>query len=262
MQSTERLKAVLLITSALVLLILVLSQSPITQPADFYQYADTRTRFGVPNFVNVISNLPFAIIGLLGIRLLSHTPKRQVVQVIEPNVAPAYFLFFQGLLATAIGSAYYHLTPTPFSLMLDRIPICLAFLSLYCIMLSEYIHPRLGQRLLFPLNLYGLLAVIYWYVQARTGDHSADLSAYVLVQLLPVLHVPMILFLYEEKRPGGGYYLAALISYGLAKLAEYLDSELFSLTGEWISGHSLKHLLAALSGWWIYLLLKKRLPQQ
>lgn len=262
MQRTEKFKAVLLITTALILLVLVLSQSPITQPADYYQYADTRAAFGVANFANVITNLPFALIGFLGVRLLSQISRQHVDRVIEPEVSPAYFLFFQGLIAAALGSAYYHLSPAPFSLMLDRLPICLVFLSLYCLVLSEYIQPSLGQKLLFPLNVYGLLAVIYWYVQTSTGDRPADLSAYVLVQLLPVLHLPLILLLYDEKRPGGRYYLAALMSYGLAKLAEYQDNEVFALTGGWISGHSVKHLLAALSGWWIYLLLKKRLSQQ
>ncbi|KKD00545.1 ceramidase domain-containing protein [Photobacterium halotolerans] len=254
----EQRKAGLLIGSALLLILVVLYWSPIIQPANFYDYADTRPCFGVNNFINVITNLPFALVGFLGIRLLSQIPAKQAAQVIEPEISSAYFLFFQALLATSLGSAFYHLSPDPFGLMLDRIPISLAFINLYCIVLSEYLSPRLGQKLLFPLNVFGLLAVMYWYLMTTYQEGPADLSAYVLVQLLPIVHLPLILMLCKERRPGGRYYLAALVTYGFAKLAELQDTTLYTLTGMWISGHSVKHLLAALAAWWIYRLLQLR----
>lgn len=258
MPGSDQLKAGLLIGSALLIIGITLYWAPITQPANFYDYADNHPRFGINNFTNVISNLPFALVGFLGIRLLSQIPSRQADRVIEPEISSAYFLFFQALLATSLGSAFYHLSPDPFGLMLDRIPISLAFVNLYCIVLSEYISPRLGQRLLLPLNVYGLLAVVYWYLMTIYQTGAADLSAYVLIQLLPIVHLPLILMLYDERRPGGRYYLAALVTYGFAKLAELQDTHIYLLTGEWISGHSIKHLLAALAGWWIYRLLQLR----
>ncbi len=49
----------LLILIAIALAALALYFSPITQSRNFYDYADQRTCLGIPNFGNVISNLPF-----------------------------------------------------------------------------------------------------------------------------------------------------------------------------------------------------------
>jgi hypothetical protein len=51
----------------------------------------------------------------------------------------------------------------------------------------------------------------------------------------------------------------------LSKLAEHFDHALFGLTGEVVSGHSLKHLLAATALLVIYWMLRRRTspgPQQ
>ena len=44
-----------------------LALSPaIPQPAEYHDFADQRGLAGIPHFWNVVSNLPFAIIGLVG----------------------------------------------------------------------------------------------------------------------------------------------------------------------------------------------------
>jgi hypothetical protein len=64
------------------------------------------------------------------------------------------------------------------------------------------------------------------------------------VQFLPALLLPFILVLFPA-RPGAARPLAwALALYGLAKVFEFLDAQVFAL-GHVISGHSLKHLAAA-----------------
>src|SRR2546422_9702397 len=40
---------------------------PISQDAAYHEFADTRRLFGVPNFLNVASNIPFLVIGILGV---------------------------------------------------------------------------------------------------------------------------------------------------------------------------------------------------
>lgn len=242
----------LLILIAIILAALALYFSPITQSRNFYDYADQQTWLGIPNFVNVISNLPFLLVGIFGLKQFCthHT------YALEHRVNKIYPIFFGGLIAAFFGSGYYHLEPNALRLMLDRIPITVTFIALYCIVLSEYIHPHLGQRLFVPAIIYGVLSVIYWYV-SDTVSGRGDLSAYILVQLIPLIHLPLIIGLFRPQFSHSRYYLYALFAYLLAKWAESNDEQLYALLGE-ISGHSIKHLLAGFGGFIIYLGWSKR----
>jgi hypothetical protein len=93
--------------------------------------------------------------------------------------------------------------------------------------------------------------VIYWH-------YTDDLRPYVLVQFLPLLMLPALLFLFRGARQDRGFLLTALLIYMLSKLAEHFDHALFELTGEIVSGHSLKHLLAATALLVIYWMLRRR----
>ena len=242
----------LLIAIAVVLAALAFYFAPIRQSRNFYDYADQRMLLGIPHFWNVISNLPFLLVGLYGLWQL----KGNKSLVIEPKSNPPYLLFFCGLIATFFGSGYYHLEPNAFTLMLDRIPLSITFLSLYCVVLSEYISPTLGQRLLLPVIGYGTLSVIYWYLSdVITG--RGDLSAYILVQLIPIIHLPIIIWLFQPRYSHGNYYLYALFAYLVAKWAESYDDAIYGVLGV-LSGHSIKHLLAGAGGYLIYAGWKKR----
>ncbi|GAB3522767.1 ceramidase domain-containing protein [Photobacterium alginatilyticum] len=241
----SRLRLLLII--AITLAILAFYFSPITQSRNFYDYADQRTFLGVSNFFNVISNLPFLLVGLLGLKRF----RTHHLNAIEPRIRLLYPSFFIGLVAAFFGSSYYHLVPNAFTLMLDRIPITIAFITLYCIVLSEYIKPAIGYRLVIPATLYGLLSVVYWYATDVINGRG-DLSAYVLVQVIPIIHLPLIIGLFTSPFSHGSYYLYALLAYVLAKWVESNDEQLYALLGG-ISGHSVKHLLAALGGYMIYL---------
>ena len=67
---------------------------PITQDQSYHQFADQRTPFGIPNFWNVISNLPFIAVGAAGLRRFHHDP--------------ATVVLFLGIFLTGFGSSYYH----------------------------------------------------------------------------------------------------------------------------------------------------------
>ena len=41
--------------------------SPIPQDPAYHGFADRRTLFGIPNFWNVFSNLPFVLVGAFGL---------------------------------------------------------------------------------------------------------------------------------------------------------------------------------------------------
>ncbi len=48
--------------------------SPIPQDSAYHEFTDQRTFFGIPNFCNVFSNLPFVLVGAFGLRSLSRLP--------------------------------------------------------------------------------------------------------------------------------------------------------------------------------------------
>jgi hypothetical protein len=60
----------LMAASLLALLVL----PPIPQDQGYHQFADQRTLLGVPNFWNVVSNIPFIVIGALGLRQSRRDP--------------------------------------------------------------------------------------------------------------------------------------------------------------------------------------------
>ena len=213
---------------------------PISQDPAYHQFVDQREFFGVPNFFNVVSNFAFIIIGLYCLfRLVSHTKDYS-----ELRSKSACYIFFLGLILTGFGSGYYHLSPTNETLVWDRLPMAIAFMALFSFFLSEHINPRTGSRLLWPLLAMGVFSVLYWIYTENQA--AGDLRLYALVQFLPVLLIPLILVLF----PGQTYqkkYLWYLIGfYALAKITEHYDKEIMNVF--LLSGHTLKHIFAALSG--------------
>jgi hypothetical protein len=127
----------------------------------------------------------------------------------------------------------------------------IGFMALSVAVLADYINPRLEKILLAPALVLGLASVIYWH-------YTDDLRPYVLVQFLPLLMLPALLLLFRGARQDRGFLLTALLIYMLSKLAEHFDHALFELSGEIVSGHSLKHLLAATALFVVYWMLRQR----
>ena len=199
---------------------------PIAQPESYHAFADHRRLLGIPNFWNVVSNLPFAVAGYVGLRAFRD---------------PASRLLFAGVLLTTFGSAYYHLAPDTPRLVWDRLPMTLAFMSLLALVIQASFGAKAGRWLLSPLVVAGLLSVVWW-------RFTADLRPYLLVQILPMFLVPVALVCFEIPAPRELWI--AVVLYGLAKITESLDAEIYSAL--LVSGHTAKHLLAGLSTWWIY----------
>ena len=223
----------------------LLTQHPIPQNPDYHLFRDTRTIGGIPNFWNVVSNLPFLLVGTLGILRL-HPSGR--LKVITP-AKTAYFTFFLSIGGVALGSGYYHLWPSNQTLFWDRLPIAMASMALFSIVISEFISVRLGKALLWPLLLCGILSVAYW-LYTETMGHG-DLRYYALVQFLPMLLIPVIMLFFRSSFSHVSAYWWLLLAYTAAKLFEHYDGPVYeSLV--FINGHSLKHLSAAMG---LYVLL-------
>jgi len=227
---------------------------PVPQDPAYHLFADQKSLFSIPNFWNVVSNLPFVLVGLAGLH-------RYTIKTSCPAPAGstmAYRLFFGGVVCIGLSSGYYHVHPDNWSLFWDRLSMALSFMAFLSIVIGAFASRRLGRRLLPPLVLFGLFSVVYWMVTEQYG--TGDLRPYIITQFLPVLVIPVIIF----SRPARSIKTADILvigaGYVLAKLFEALDGQIFHLL--MISGHTLKHLAAAFCAYWMLHVLRIRKPLQ
>lgn len=227
---------------------------PIPQPQSYHMFADRRGFLGIPNFGDVISNLPFAAVGLWGLVFLLGPNSNHFSDALERW---PYFIIFAGLLLTAFGSSYYHLHPGNARLVWDRLPMTVVFMSLVSATIAERVSVRAGLWLLPVLLLIGVGSVVQWYLSELRGE--GDLRFYSAVQAYSVLFLLIALLLPPRYTRGSDLAIVAGF-YVLAKAVELLDKRIFELTGHFVSGHTLKHLAAAGAAYWILRMLTKRRP--
>jgi hypothetical protein len=66
----DRLRVALTVGLAAVAAGVLFLLPPIPQDLRYHEFADHRTVWGIPNFWNVVSNLPFLLVALWGLRAL------------------------------------------------------------------------------------------------------------------------------------------------------------------------------------------------
>ncbi len=210
---------------------------PVAQDPAYHLFADRRSLFGIPNFLDVVSNLPFALVGAAGLYFVSRGTS-------DASNSTAWRVFFIGVFLTAFGSGYYHLAPDNDTLVWDRLPMTIAFMGFVAIIIGEYLSERLAKTLLLPLLVAGAASVFYWAHTEALG--RGDLRAYALVQFLPMLLIPLVIVLYRGRSDLGPYVGWMVFFYIAAKLLEFFDTAIFA-AGDIVSGHSLKHVFAAMA---------------
>ena len=212
---------------------------PIAQDPAYHQFADGQTIFAVPNFWNVASNLPFLIAGALGLL--------QLRRIASPELATHYRVLSVAIALVAFGSGWYHRAPSNFTLVWDRLPMTVAFMTLLSAVIADRISWVAGRALLWPLVVAGIASIAWWLRTEMAG--AGDLRPYALVQFLPMLLIPLVLLSWRGTGLSSRWVWMGVGAYALAKVAEHFDAAIFAATG--MGGHALKHLLAALAAWWI-----------
>ncbi|MCK9200498.1 MAG: alkaline phytoceramidase [Gallionella sp.] len=225
----------------------------IPQPLQYHDFADRSTCFGIAGCFDVVTNALFALAGLAGLRFLSSESGRRAF--VDAREALPYRLFFFAAVLVALGSGYYHLAPDNDRLVWDRAAIALAQMSLFAAVLCERVSLTAGLRLLPLLLAAGLGSVAWWDWSEAQG--VGDLRAYGLMQFYPMLLIPLLLRLYPPRYSGDRDILTVIGLYLLALLCDLTDHRIAELTGLF-SGHTAKHVVAALAMYWVVVRLKRR----
>jgi hypothetical protein len=236
-------------------LAVVAALPPIPQDPAYHDFADRRPVLGVPNGLDVASNLGFLLVGVLGLRF-GLRPARLATCCPERWERHAVLVLFASVAATGIGSTYYHLVPGNERLVWDRLPMAFAFMALFALVIGDRIGPRTGQVVLVPLLVAGAASVVGWHLGERVG--AGDLRGYVLVQFLPMLAVPAMLAFFPARYTGGRRLAVVIAIYAVAKAFEAGDRLIFTVAG--VSGHTLKHLVASLATWQLLVAVTTRRP--
>jgi hypothetical protein len=208
------------------------------QPRSSFAFVDDRTLLGVRNALNVLSNAAFLAVGAAGlVVVLGGRIAFRDVRERWP-----WAVLFLGVTLTSLGSAWFHLGPDNDSLVWDRLPMTIGFMGLLAALVSERIDPALGLRLLVPLVAIGIWSVWAWISSEHA--HEGDLRPYMLVQYYPVAAILLVLALFPARYTATAGWLVAFAAYAAAKWAEVNDGPVYAALGI-VSGHTLKHLLAA-----------------
>jgi Ceramidase len=244
---------IIIILSSILIAALFIIVDPIPQPQIYYNFSDKNNYFGINNFWNVISNIPFLVVGLMGL-FLDRNKK-----LIHENYSttPIYSILFFGVFLTSVGSSWFHLNPNNETLVWDRLPMTIGFMALTVGLLSEYLKRELQKQLLYPLLLVGLVSVVYWHITEQAG--RGDLRLYVLVQFLPMIVIPAIALTHKARFSHSRELIGVVTFYVLAKLAEQYDQAIHEILGG-VSGHTIKHLLAAVATYLVLRMLMLRKP--
>lgn len=223
-----RVRLAVLAVLAAAAVVAAFAHAPIAQDQAYHAFADTRSWLGLPNFLDVMSNVVFLLVGVHGLRRSSAV-----------NL-PAYRTLCVGILLVSLGSAYYHRSPSDATLLWDRLPMTVAFMGLFALLLEERVTDFKTLPVLVAL---GVASALYW---RETGD----LRAYILVQFLPLVLMPLILFLFPRRYLSGRMLMMAVFFYLVAKVLETYDREVFSSILV-MSGHTLKHLSAGVASFFV-----------
>src|SRR6266852_3299122 len=107
---TRRIRILMLAALTLAAIVAMALVPRIPQDQSYHNFADQRAMLGVPNCLNVVSNIPFVVVGISGLFFLKRPTSREHLLIKSERLA--YTVFFLGVSLACFGSAYYHLSPS------------------------------------------------------------------------------------------------------------------------------------------------------
>jgi hypothetical protein len=228
-----RLRSLLLPVGVALLVALAFALPPIAQSPLYHDFADQRALWRLPHAMDVLSNLPFAVVGLALLRAAGR-PWREGHAIERALLG----LTGAGLLCTAIASAAYHWAPDDARLLGDRAAMLLPFAGLLGLAACRDTARR-GAALALAVAVAGVLALAAWRATGDLGPWSVLQGGGLLLlsglATMPSPHAVPV------------RWQLVVAGYVLAKALELGDGVVYAATHHMTSGHSLKHVVAALA---------------
>ena len=245
-----------LLSAVLGLLAVALSGPQLAQSARYHDFADRRGWAHLPFAMDVLSNLPFALWGVLGLGAVGVWVKRGLTSG-STRLDTQHGLaavFFAGLLFTAAASSWYHLRPDDAGLAIDRLGMVVAFAGLLGLAVSGRVSHRAGLALAFAVLALGPVSVGVW-------SASGNVLPWAVLQFGGMALVLVLASQPPLAASSGALAVrwgAVILIYALAKLLELADHEVYAWTSQLVSGHSLKHGVASCAAWPVIAALKNQ----
>jgi hypothetical protein len=206
---------------------------PLEQAAAYHVFADSRAWLGIPNAANVLSNLP---ISLAGLAILGWV---QADRAGGGRLRSGLLVSGIGLALTGVGSAYYHYAPGDATLIWDRLPLAIVFAGALLTAWSCTAAPPPDGGEVALLVLASLGSVAFWV-------YLDSLWPYAMLQFGGL--AALLYLAWSRRVVAVRAWWCVILLYALAKVVELLDHEIWRLTQETLSGHTLKHLASAAAG--------------
>ena len=237
--SSSRLPRHLIIAASALWLLLTLFGPMLAQSPSYHAFADQRAFGALPHAMDVLSNLGFLVAGVAGLWALHRT--RFVA--IAPTARCMVAVFFVGLIGCFAGSSYYHWAPDNAALVWDRLAMCVPFAGILGLAVQQTCDD----------DAVAWLAAIAMLVAAVSStliwQHGGNMLPWAVAQGGGMLALIVLAFLPSRKGSLHVHLGVVIGFYALAKVFELADAQVFGMSGELLSGHSAKHLLAAAAAW-------------
>jgi hypothetical protein len=237
----------LYLAALFVFIIVALFYGPISQPQEYHDFADDREILGVPNALDVMSNLAIIYPGVVGLAFIHESRNR--TQVSEDEISIQITLF-SGMILTFAGSVWFHLDPTDSTMLWDRLGMSVVIGSCISLLIHDMWDRNLAAKIHLPIIIASIVSVLWWPV-------FDDLRVYFIVKHHPFILFPIFLLcgrrIYDKV---SGYYWG-LSMFLLATIFEFADQQIFEITGI-ISGHTLKHIAAGIGLWFLMVMIRDR----
>jgi hypothetical protein len=240
-ESTQRKNALLDFcfgVGFLVLAVVAWGYLPRWDPPVYFEFADRRSWFGIENTLDVLSNLAFLWVGGYWWKKLSAVPRGRAGVGLSAYL-PLYRFVAGASILTGFGSMWFHWNPNIETLFWDRLPMTLGFSGMIALIVSDRFAIGVGRKLAVGLVVLSVSHLMLW------NAGLSDLRPYIVLQYGGILlAVALVMVRWKWGVLSNSAIFAAIFLYGLAKVFEMKDLAVFEATAS-VSGHTIKHLLAA-----------------
>ena len=125
----------LYLVSLLVFIAVAITYGPIPQPQDYHDFADDREFIGIPNALDVMSNLVIIYPGIIGLAFVHERRKNPSVLDDETSI---HITLFAGMILTFAGSVWFHLDPNDSTMLWDRLGMSIIIGSCISLIINDF----------------------------------------------------------------------------------------------------------------------------